>query len=58
MVRPSGPTARELPPFRMAWDTSWVVKGLELLSSLYLFTRCRLTLRVFGSDRWGTIEVN
>ena len=56
MVRPSGLTARELPPFRMALDTECVEKGLEFLSSGHFLLSSRLTLRVFGSDLWGTIE--
>ena len=58
IVRPSGPTARELPPCRMALETACVVKGEAVLSSGRLFLRFRLTRRAFGSEVCETIDVN
>ena len=58
MVRPSGPMARDLPPFRMASLTACVVKGDMLVSRGCCLCRCLITLRVAGLDLWGTGEVN
>ena len=57
MVRPSGPAARELPLFRMALETRWVVNGEREWSSGHLRRSSRLTLRAVGSEEWGVMEV-
>ena len=58
MVRPSGPKARDLPPFRMASPTACVVNGDMLVSRGCCLRNCLITLRVAGLDLWGTGEVN
>lgn len=58
MVRPSGPKARDLPPPRMACPTACVVKGDMFTSRGCCLRKCRITLRVVGSDLCGTGEVN
>ena len=58
MGRPSGPKARDLPPFRMAFLTACVVNGDMFVSRGCCLRNCRITLRVAGSDLWGTGEVN
>ena len=50
MVRPSGPMARDLPPFRMASLTECVVKGDMFVSSGCCLRKCLITLRVAGLD--------
>ena len=48
MVRPSGPAARELPPFLMARETMKTEKGLRLWLSRWDPVMERLSLRVSG----------
>ena len=58
IVRPSGPAARELPLFRMAWVTVCVEKGEMFVSSGRDLLRCRLTRRAVGSEVCGVTVVN
>ena len=53
MVRPSGPMARDLPPFRMASLTICGVKGDMSVSRGRCLCRRLITLRVAGLDLWG-----
>ena len=58
MVRPSGPMARDRPPFRMASRTECVVKGETSGSRGWCLWRCLITLRVSGLDLCGMGVVN
>ena len=57
-MRPSGPVARDVPLFRMAFRTVCVVKGEMLVSSGHSLRRRRLTCLVVGSCVCGTTDVN